>query len=105
MDIEFEGGGDIRTYDYDLLDYDDDEDENYARFVDLNVGNQPRTPKAEAFMLGPLSMPLWPLGFRETLGALDHPLAEPEQRLASNRRGGAVRPRPFPVSVFAAATR
>lgn len=35
MDIEFEGGGDIETYDYDLLDYDDDEDEKYARFVDL----------------------------------------------------------------------
>jgi hypothetical protein len=36
MDIEFEGGGDLETYDYDLLDYDCDEDENYARFVDLD---------------------------------------------------------------------
>jgi hypothetical protein len=53
MDIEFEGGGGIRTYDYDLLDYDDDEDENYARFVDLNVGNRPRTPKGRSFYARP----------------------------------------------------
>ena len=48
MVIEFEGGGDIWTYDYD-----DDEDENYARFVDLNVGNRPRTPKGRSFYARP----------------------------------------------------
>jgi hypothetical protein len=47
LDIEFEGGGDIETYDYDLLDYhydyddyddddDDDDEEDFEHFVDLD---------------------------------------------------------------------
>jgi hypothetical protein len=39
LDIEFEGGGDIETYDYDLLDYDyddDDDEESFEHFVDLD---------------------------------------------------------------------
>ena len=37
LDIEFEDGGDIETYDYDLLDYDDDDDEeDFEHFVDLD---------------------------------------------------------------------
>ena len=36
LDIEFEGGGDIETYDYDLLDYADDDDDEFEYFVDLD---------------------------------------------------------------------
>ncbi len=37
LDIEFEGGGDIETYDYDLLDYDEDDDyDDVVHLVDLD---------------------------------------------------------------------
>ncbi len=37
LDIELAGGGDIETYDYDLLDHDDDDDDDDDEyFVDLD---------------------------------------------------------------------